>query len=73
MITGFLSNDPERGVVLECGIHFCTLFLRLTLPLHYWEDLPGILAGRDIAMGGTWLALSTDGRLACVTNYRQVR
>ncbi len=38
--------------------------------LHWWPDRPGILAGRDLQAGGTWLALGRNGRFATVTNYR---
>ena len=36
----------------------------------YWQDAPGILAGRDLQAGGTWLGVSRGGRFASVTNYR---
>lgn len=36
---------------------------------HWWDDAP-IFAGRDLVAGGTWLALSRDGRLGAVTNVR---
>lgn len=42
-------------------------------PLHFWEDSPHILAGRDERAGGTWLGLSTAGRFAALTNYRDLR
>lgn len=38
-------------------------------PLHRWNDA-GILAGRDVRAGGTWLAISEHGRFAAVTNVR---
>ena len=42
-----------------------------TAPAHFWEDSPkDILAGRDLAQGGTWLGVTKTGRLAGVTNYR---
>ncbi len=44
---------------------------RKTAPAHFWKDPPGILAGRDIEAGGTWLGVSKDGRIAAVTNYRE--
>ncbi|MCE9573482.1 MAG: NRDE family protein [Deltaproteobacteria bacterium] len=31
---------------------------------------PGIVGGRDLTSGGTWLALRTDGAFAAVTNQR---
>ncbi len=36
----------------------------------FWNEAPQILAGRDLKGGGTWLGLTTDGRLAAITNYR---
>ena len=37
----------------------------------FWEDSPNILAGRDLEAGGTWAGVSTNGRIAAVTNYRE--
>ena len=39
-------------------------------PLHWWDDGRPLLAGRDLAAGGTWCGLDRRGRLALVTNYR---
>jgi uncharacterized protein with NRDE domain len=39
----------------------------------FWPDAPHILAGRDRQAGGTWLGVTTDGKLAAVTNYRDPR
>ena len=39
--------------------------------LHWWPDRPGVLAGRDLQAGGTWLAASRNGRFSTVTNYRE--
>lgn len=36
----------------------------------FWEDHPGILAGRDLEARGTWMGVSRGGRFAAVTNYR---
>jgi uncharacterized protein with NRDE domain len=36
----------------------------------WWADRPGILAGRDLEAGGTWLGLTRTGRFAALTNYR---
>ncbi len=43
---------------------------RPTLAAHRWVDRPGIIAGRDVEKGGTWLGVSARGALATVTNYR---
>ena len=29
---------------------------RPTLAAHHWDDLPGVIGGRDLEKGGTWLA-----------------
>lgn len=39
--------------------------------LGWWPDRAGVLAGRDLQAGGSWLAVHRDGRFATVTNYRE--
>lgn len=43
---------------------------RPSAPLGAWDDGSGIIAGRDLRGGGTWLGVSEAGRFALVTNYR---
>jgi uncharacterized protein with NRDE domain len=43
---------------------------RPTRPLHIWDDDPNIVGGRDLRAGGTWLAVTRDGRFAAATNIR---
>jgi uncharacterized protein with NRDE domain len=43
---------------------------RPTLPAQEWNDAAGIYGGRDLRAGGSWLALSAEGRFAAVTNLR---
>lgn len=46
-------------------------FHRPALPLHAWEDFPGVIGGRDVESAGSWLVLNQrNARLALVTNYR---
>lgn len=43
---------------------------RPTDPAGFWCDAPHILAGRDRVAGGTWLGVTTNGKVAAITNYR---
>ncbi len=45
-------------------------FRRPTQAAHFWDDPPGLLAGRDLEEGGTWLGITRSGRFAALTNYR---
>lgn len=40
-------------------------------PGRHWPEYPGLVGGRDLQAGGTWLALAAaDRRVACVLNGR---
>ncbi len=43
---------------------------RPTAPLAFWQDQPGILAGRDLEQNGTWLGITKTGRFSSITNFR---
>jgi uncharacterized protein with NRDE domain len=43
---------------------------RPTAAASFWEDYPQLLAGRDLLCNGTWLGITTNGRFAALTNYR---
>jgi uncharacterized protein with NRDE domain len=45
-------------------------FDRPTAPAGFWSDAYGVLAGRDLRGGGTWLGLGPGRRFAAVTNFR---
>ncbi|GFY94490.1 hypothetical protein Acr_09g0009360 [Actinidia rufa] len=45
---------------------------RPTKALAWWDGGDQILGGRDELAGGTWLACGRDGRLAFLTNVREV-
>lgn len=45
-------------------------YQRPTAPAHFWEEAQQIFAGRDLVHGGTWLGVTSTGRIAALTNYR---
>lgn len=48
-------------------------YTRPAQPASFWPDAPGLLAGRDLTEGGTWLGITRGGRFSAVTNYRDPR
>lgn len=43
---------------------------RPSQPAHFWEEARWILAGKDLAAGGTWFGITRAGRFAAVSNIR---
>ncbi|MFJ2991532.1 NRDE family protein [Pandoraea sp. NPDC087047] len=48
-------------------------FERPAEPMHWWQDRPDVLAGRDLRGGGTWMGVNRAGRFAALTNFRDGR
>jgi len=44
-------------------------YQRPTQALYEWENSP-IIAGQDLQSGGTWMGITTSGRWAVITNFR---
>lgn len=47
-------------------------YQRPTAAAGFWPQAPQVLGGRDLEGGGSWLGLSREGRLAAITNYRNL-
>jgi uncharacterized protein with NRDE domain len=43
---------------------------RPTAASHFWPEHPELLAGKDLDQGGTWMGVTSGGRFAAITNYR---
>jgi uncharacterized protein with NRDE domain len=67
ILIAYQANPRYRLVVAANRDEF---FARATSPADYWPDAPQILGGRDLEKGGTWLGVTTDGRWAAITNFR---
>ncbi len=47
-------------------------YVRPTRPMEFWPENSDLLAGKDLEAGGTWFGVSTRGRFAALTNYRDL-
>ena len=68
-----LAFDAHPRFALVVAANRDEFFDRPAAPLDWWrtsDDAPWLLGGRDLAAGGTWLALSASGRIGMLTNVR---
>jgi len=61
---------PTHALPLIVAANRDEFHTRPSSPLAPWEDVPQIIAGRDLQAGGTWLGLGPDHRFAALTNIR---
>jgi hypothetical protein len=70
MCTAILSIQPGAPVLLA-GVRDELVSRAWQPPGRHWPDYPGLIGGRDLLAGGTWLALAPEARrVACVLNAR---
>jgi len=62
--------DSEEQLVLVGNRD--EFYQRPSLAAHEWKQPSGIIAGKDIQAGGTWLGIADGRRVCTVTNYREV-
>lgn len=69
----FLAVQSHPRYKLIVAANRDEFYQRKTAAARYWTDHPEILGGRDLEAKGTWMAIHKDGRLAMVTNYRDIK
>lgn len=69
----FLSLKDHADYKLIVAANRDEFYNRKTAAAGYWEDQSGILGGRDLEAGGTWLGMSREGKISMITNYRDFK
>lgn len=68
LITFAYKSHPEYSLILLANRD--EFYARPSQAMHFWEEHPDILAGKDLEQGGTWLGINQQGKFTAVTNYR---
>lgn len=68
LLVAAFDRHPDYRLVLVG--HRDEFHARPAAALGWWQQPPGLLAGRDLQAGGTWLGVSREGRVGVVTNFR---
>lgn len=68
LVLAWRSHPRYRLVVAANRDEF---HARPAAPLAPWDDIPGVIGGRDLQANGAWLAADGQGRFGVVTNFRE--
>jgi uncharacterized protein with NRDE domain len=63
-----INSHPQYSLIV--GSNRDEFYDRSAEPASFWANSPTLLAGRDLRAGGTWLGITTDGKFATITNFR---
>ncbi|MCB1676400.1 MAG: NRDE family protein, partial [Halioglobus sp.] len=65
-----VAHQYDRRYPLVVAANRDEFHARATAAAHFWPEQPNLLAGRDLAQGGTWMGITRRGHFAAITNYR---
>ncbi len=66
----FLAINEHPNYPLIICANRDEFYNRPTKAAHFWQQQKGLLAGRDLKAGGTWLGINQQGEFAALTNIR---
>ncbi len=64
------DQHPEYKLILAANRD--EFLDRPTVPAAFWDEHPGLLAGKDAKAGGTWMGITRNLRFAAITNFRDL-
>ncbi|MEQ8264700.1 NRDE family protein [Pseudohaliea sp.] len=67
-----LALGARPGLPLVVAANRDEFHARPSAAAHRWPGAAGVVAGRDLEAGGTWLGVGAGGRFAAVTNVSEV-
>src|SRR5690625_203296 len=70
IVTLNLQDHPQYKLIVAANRD--EFYQRPTARASFWSDHPSILGGRDLKEMGTWLGITKQGRIALVTNFRDL-
>ncbi len=66
----FFSLKQHPAYKLIIAANRDEFYNRKTAAADFWKDYPTILGGRDLEANGTWMSMTTSGKISMLTNYR---
>jgi uncharacterized protein with NRDE domain len=70
MCSIFFAYDYHPDYKLILAANRDEFYARPTLQAHFWDEMPQVLAGKDLEQCGTWLGITRQGKMAALTNFR---
>jgi uncharacterized protein with NRDE domain len=66
----FFSIKQHPTYKLVVAANRDEFYNRKTAAADFWKDNPNIVGGRDLEANGTWMGMTTSGKISMLTNYR---
>jgi uncharacterized protein with NRDE domain len=66
----FVAVNQHKDYPLIIAANRDEFFNRDTLQSHIWDTELGLIAGKDLQAGGTWMGINKKGYIASLTNIR---